>query len=154
MKKSLVFLLALLLISCGPGKQEQARAKSEKLIVSVVNYPLYYFAQRIGAELIQVEFPAPGHVDPAYWIPGEEALSIFQSSDLILTNGADYAKWMKHVSMPSSLMINTSSRAKESYVEIIEVASHSHGPEGEHVHTGYAFTTWLTLTASAWVMAI
>lgn len=112
-------------------------------MVSVVNYPLFYFAQRIGAELIQAEFPAPGHVDPAYWIPEDEALSIYQSADLILANGADYAKWMRHVSLPASRIINTSASARDRYVEIIEGESHSHGPEGEHVHTGFAFTTWL-----------
>jgi zinc transport system substrate-binding protein len=143
MNKSIPLFLLLVLVSCGPGKPEQAADKSEQLIVSAVNYPLFYFAQRIGAELIQTEFPAPGNMDPAYWIPDDEALSIYQSSGLILANGANYAKWMEHVSLPSSRIINTSSGAKDSYVEIIEGDSHSHGPDGEHVHTGYAFTTWL-----------
>lgn len=32
---------------------------------------------------------------------------------------------------------------KEKYIPLKDVATHSHGPEGEHVHTGLAFTTWL-----------
>lgn len=143
MKKFIPLLLGLVLLSCGSGKQEQTEDKSASVVVSVVNYPLFYFAQRIGGDLALVEFPAPRDVDPAYWIPDDESLSKFQSSDLILANGADYAKWMQQVSLPASRIINTSDRAKEKYVEVTEGASHSHGAEGEHVHTGYAFTTWL-----------
>jgi zinc transport system substrate-binding protein len=32
---------------------------------------------------------------------------------------------------------------KEKYIPLKDVTTHSHGPEGEHVHTGLAFTTWL-----------
>jgi zinc transport system substrate-binding protein len=143
MNKLIPFLFGLVLISCGSGKEKRIADKTGPTVVSVVNYPLFYFAERVGGEMILVEFPAPPDVDPAYWIPDDDALSKIQSSDLILANGADYAKWMKQVSLPASRIINTSARAKEKYVEVTEGASHSHGPEGEHVHTGYAFTTWL-----------
>jgi zinc transport system substrate-binding protein len=108
-----------------------------------VNYPLFYFAQRIGGDLINVEFPAPSDVDPAYWVPDDAALGIYQRSDLILANGADYAKWMHNVSLPSSRILSTSSNVADRYIELTQGASHSHGPEGEHVHAGFAFTTWL-----------
>lgn len=143
MKNILLFMLGLLLISCGPRKEEGAQEKPVLPLVSTVNYPLFYFAERIGGELIQVAFPAPSDADPAYWTPDDDALSIYQSSQLILANGADYAKWMHQVSLPSSRIIHTSAKAKDKYVEVTEGASHSHGPGGEHVHTGYAFTTWL-----------
>jgi zinc transport system substrate-binding protein len=63
--------------------------------------------------------------------------------DLILANGANYAKWMKKVSLPLSKIINTSKEFSDNYIEIQEGASHSHGATGEHVHYDYAFTTWL-----------
>jgi len=143
MKKVLLFLLGLLLISCGSRKEEEAKEKPGLPLVSAVNYPLSYFAERIGGDLIQVSFPVPSDVDPAYWVPDDDALSIYQSSDLILANGAEYAKWMHQVSLPASRIINTSAKAKDNYIEVIQGASHSHGPEGEHVHTGFASTTWL-----------
>jgi zinc transport system substrate-binding protein len=108
-----------------------------------VNYPLHYFAQRIGGDLIQLEYPIPEDVDPAYWVPDEKALEVHQSADIIFTNGADYAKWMHNVSLPSSRIVNTSKAFENEYIELQEVATHSHGPEGKHEHTGYAFTTWL-----------
>ena len=36
----------------------------EKLTVYTVNYPLQYFAERIGGEYVEVIFPAPGDEDP------------------------------------------------------------------------------------------
>jgi zinc transport system substrate-binding protein len=42
-------------------------------------------------------------------------------------------------------MLNTSEGLKENYIELNEGTTHSHGPEGDHVHKGYAFTTWLNM---------
>ena len=143
MKNSPLFLLAFLLFSCGPRQGNQASGDKGRPVVCTVNYPLYYFAERMGGDLIQLEFPAPANVDPAYWVPDDEALSTYQNADLILANGAGYAKWMHNVSLPSSRIFNTSSMVADSYIEVAQGASHSHGPEGDHVHMGFAFTTWL-----------
>jgi zinc transport system substrate-binding protein len=68
---------------------------------------------------------------------------VYQSADIILANGADYAKWMNNVSLSPSRIINTTLSLKEKYIPLKGGTSHSHGPDGEHQHTGYAFTTWL-----------
>jgi len=143
MKTLFVFFMLSLLISCGSKQRSQENKPREKPVVSSVNYPLHYFAQRIGGEGIQLEYPVPADVDPAYWIPADEALSVYQSADIILANGAGYAGWMNNVSLPASRIINTSLSLEEKYIPLREASSHSHGPEGEHEHTGYAFTTWL-----------
>lgn len=143
MQSLIIFFISLLLVSCGSHKKAEESSKSEKLIVAAVNYPLHYFTQRIGGEFIQLEFPIPANIDPAYWIPDNEALSIFQLADIILANGADYAKWMKNVSLATSRIHNTSKTSEEKYIELKGTSTHSHGPDGEHEHTGYAFTTWL-----------
>ncbi len=131
------------LISCSSHQSSQEDNQSGKPVVTVVNYPLHYFAGRIGGSLIQLEYPIPMNIDPAYWIPDGEALDVYQSADVVLSNGADYAKWMNNVSLPASRITNTSMSMKEKYIPLKDVATHSHGPEGEHVHTGLAFTTWL-----------
>jgi zinc transport system substrate-binding protein len=43
--------------------------------VYVDNYPLQYFAQRIGGDRIRVVFPAPPDIDPAYWSPDADAVT-------------------------------------------------------------------------------
>ena len=117
--------------------------------VYVVNYPLQYFAERIGAEQVRVVFPAPADEDPAFWKPDMDTIAAFQVADLILINGAGYAKWLKTASLPKSKVIDTSRRFKADYIEIQGTGTHTHGPTGEHSHAGTAFTTWLDFRQAA-----
>ena len=123
--------------------------ESEKLTIYVVNYPLKYFAERIAGEHAAVVFPAPVDVDPAYWMPDPKTISDYQRADLILLNGANYAKWVNKVSLPRFRMVNTSAAFKERYIEAAEILTHSHGGEGEHAHESLAFTTWVDFSLAA-----
>ena len=131
-----------------PGVAAEKGSK-EPLKVYVVNYPLQYFAERIGGEFVQVYFPAPPDVDPVYWIPGTNAIGGYQGADLILLNGAGYAKWVKKVSLPRSRLVNTSIPFKDRIITSKEVVTHSHGLKGEHAHEGAAFTTWIDFEQAA-----
>ena len=143
MNRIVAIFIIMIFFSCGKENAKKTVKKNEEVTVITVNYPLYYFADRIGGDLIGLQYIIPAEVDPAYWNPNEEELSLYQSADIILTNGADYAKWMENVSLPSSRIVNTSASFKEVLLPLKNVASHSHGPEGEHQHKGVAFTTWL-----------
>ena len=118
-------------------------ANQDKLKIFTVNYPLQYFAERIAGTHAIVVFPAPADVDPAYWMPDTGTISDYQQADLILLNGAHYAKWVGKVSLPSSKMVDTSRKFKDQYIYSTEATTHSHGPEGAHAHESLAFTTWL-----------
>ena len=122
---------------------------SDKPVVYTVNYPLAYFAERIAGDWVKVEFPAPADEDPAYWQPDAAAIEGYQNADLILTNGAGYAKWMEMVSLPTSKCVNTSLAFQDQYIELKEALTHSHGPGAEHAHGGLAFTTWLDFSLAA-----
>jgi len=119
------------------------------LNVYVVNYPLKYFAERIGGPHVKVTLPVPADVDPVYWTPGIADISAYQQADLILLNGAGYAKWVSKVSLPRAKTVDTSRGFKDKYITIKETMTHSHGAEGEHAHEGLAFTTWLDLSLAA-----
>jgi len=121
----------------------------DRLQIYTVNYPLAYFAERIAGDLAEVGFPAPPDVDPAFWMPDSDTIAAYQSADLILLNGANYAKWRDKVSLPSSRLVDTSRRFKDAYVPEAASVNHSHGPGGEHAHGGVAFTTWLDLSQAA-----
>jgi len=116
---------------------------ADKLTVYTVNYPLAYFAERIGGEHIQVVFPVPPDIDPAFWEPDAKDIAAFQQADLILLNGAGYARWVKRASLPRRKLVNTSAAFQKEYISVKATATHQHGPGGEHSHTGTAFTTWL-----------
>jgi zinc transport system substrate-binding protein len=118
---------------------------SDKLTIYTVNYPLKYFAERIAGEHATVVSPAPKDVDPAYWMPDKRTIADYQKADLILLNGAHYAKWIEKVSLPRSKMVNTSRKFKDKYIKTKEAVTHSHGPGGKHAHEDVAFTIWLDL---------
>jgi zinc transport system substrate-binding protein len=111
--------------------------------VYVVNYPLKYFAERIGGELVHVHFPAPAEEDPAFWMPDPETIAEYQRADLILLNGAEYARWTSKVTLPESKICDTSAAFRDQVITIEDAVTHSHGPEGEHAHGDTAFTIWL-----------
>ena len=116
---------------------------AEPLSVYVVNYPLKYFAERIGGDHVDVSFPAPHGIDPAYWIPDIPTIAAYQQADLILLNGANYAKWVNKVSLPLSKLVDTSQMFKDRTITIKGALTHTHGPGEKHAHEGIAFTTWL-----------
>lgn len=118
----------------------------ERLSVYTVNYPLAYFAERIGGDQVEVVFPVPADVDPAYWMPDQKTITAYQQADLILLNGANYAKWVGKVSLPRSKTVDTSRKFKDRYLYASAVTTHSHGAAGSHAHESLAFTTWLDLS--------
>lgn len=139
----LLILAAFILLSCGETKNHQETNTSQKPRVAVVNYPLNYFTKRIADNIADVVYPVPGDIDPAYWKPKPHQVVLYQNADLIILNGADYAKWISKVSLPKTKIINSSLVIKDNYIKLQEGMTHSHGPKGKHEHEGFAFTTWL-----------
>ena len=147
LQSALVVTIAVVLAACGGGPAADQPTESsepvDKLVIYTVNYPLAYFAERIGNDLVDVYFPAPADEDPAFWSPDADTIAAFQAADLIVLNVAGYAKWVDRAALPSSKLVNTSDGFADRLLPLQGVVTHSHGPEGDHEHEGYAFTTWL-----------
>jgi zinc transport system substrate-binding protein len=147
-------MLVAILLCCGglacSGESMEPRTRDGAgpgpLRVHATSYPLAYFAERIGGSDVDVNFPIPADEDPAYWNPTAEEISAFQSADIVLLNGADYAGWTEKASLPRSKLVNTSASQSDRFIEADESLVHAHGPEGEHEHGTLAFTTWLDPT--------
>jgi zinc transport system substrate-binding protein len=140
--------LVIFLVGCSedpPSKTVDSHEATgpSPIQVFVVNYPLQYFAERIGGDYVEAVLPVPPGEDPAAWYPGPEAIAGFQGADLILKNGAGYAAWIDRVTLPASRIVDTSGKFRESYMRVKEAVVHTHGPEGDHSHGEIAFTTWL-----------
>jgi zinc transport system substrate-binding protein len=141
------FLVLAALTACKPspgtGGGGTPAVRGGKLQIQAANYPLAYFAERIGSAEVVVTFAAPGDEDPAFWQPTDAQITAMQNADLIVMNGATYSKWAEKVSLPESKVLDTSASFKAQYIVIKETTTHSHGKAGEHSHAGTAFTTWI-----------
>ena len=111
--------------------------------VAVVNYPLEYFTRRIAGDRVEIVFPVPREEDPAFWKPREDDIRQYQQADLILLNGAEYAKWLPAAVLPLTRQVVTSRSFADRYVKNGEVVTHSHGPQGMHSHGLIDFNTWM-----------
>jgi zinc transport system substrate-binding protein len=135
--------LCLLILVLGFPLIAESGPQPTQPIVAVTNYPLQYFTERIVGDHIQVIFPIPSNVDPAFWNPEPSGVLAFQSADVILLNGASYSKWLDKVTLPRRKLVNTSQLFKDRYIQVQNVTTHRHGPQGKHAHAGLAFTTWI-----------
>ena len=148
--KSAGVALACAIAACGGPASEtaadggaEARVEIDVVVVFTTNYPLAYFARRIGGDRVRVEFPAPPGIDPAYWSPSPEDVAAYQGADVVLLNGAGYEGWVAKTSLPDSKLVNTSAGFEDMYIVSEDAVVHTHGPAGEHEHENLAFTTWL-----------
>lgn len=143
-------LFSSLLLCCGgsasPEESSSATDAGGRLAIYVTNYPLQYFAERVGGDRVEVSLPVPAGKDPADWSPDAETVAAYQAADLVLLNGADYEKWVNRVSLPPSKLVDTSADLADRVIYVPNAITHSHGPEGEHSHGETAFTTWLDPT--------
>lgn len=140
MLRSFRTLLATWLILAANVASAQNTAR-----VVAVNYPLQYMAERLLGDSAEVSFPVPADVDPSFWRPSIADISMIQSADLILLNGAGFAAWVDRVSLPRSKIVNTSAAIEDQFI-ITESITHSHGDGGEHSHEGLASYIWLDPT--------
>jgi zinc transport system substrate-binding protein len=145
-----VVLFSLLLGACGTERSQTSSAGAiDTGVVHCVNYPLAYFAERLAGDEATIRFDAPPDGDPAFWKPNDEQVAAFQRAELILRNGAKYAKWMRTVSLPASRMADTSNSFHKRLITVTGGVTHSHGPGGKHDHGALAFTTWLDFAQAA-----
>jgi zinc transport system substrate-binding protein len=135
-----VALATLPLLSCCSEAAETHPGQDEVVMAS--SYPVAYLAQRLGADDIRVSCPIPDDGDPAAWRPDREQLAEFQRAGLIVINGAGFEAWVQTASLPDSRMVNAS-QPFESDFQTYEDVSHSHGPAGNHSHSGVDGHTWM-----------
>jgi zinc transport system substrate-binding protein len=141
-----VIALAFAIASCHKPNAEPSGSglrKGGKPTVFTANYPLQYFAQRIGGAEVDVVFPAPKDIDPAFWQPTDDQIAALQDSDLIILNGATFSKWAEKVTLPEAKVVDTATAFKDRFIVVKNAVTHSHGKQGEHSHDGTSFTTWI-----------
>ncbi|MEP5765956.1 MAG: metal ABC transporter substrate-binding protein [Halieaceae bacterium] len=151
MRRVNLLLCLLMLSACGqqlgdPTENTETVETSQAPGIYSVNYPLAWAAQELAGDAAEVHFPAPAGIDPAFWQPDINTVADYQQAELILLNGANYAKWIARVSLPQNRLLDTSQGFTDQLIAADTGPLHSHGPEGDHSHGELAFTVWLDVS--------
>lgn len=128
-----------LLAAC--GGQAEPKPENTSTYVATTFFPLTEFTRALVGEELEVRCPLPAGEDPVTWQPAREALETFRDARAVISNGAQFEKWLDHASLPDSRHIKTAAAFRERWIEQ-ESITHSHGP-GEHTHAGIDGHTWL-----------
>ncbi len=142
----LVGLFSLLMLSACRQEMSQAKkdvAESHSPVIVVVNYPLEFIVKSLVGPDINVINPVPSEADPETWLPDDDVTQVIQQAELIVTNGADFADWVKKLSLPRSKVLRTSLFLKEDLITVPDFEVHSHGTGGAHSHAGTVAFFWL-----------
>lgn len=143
--KRIVVVAPIVCILCTGCRKDvtPGEVQTKKPIVYTTFYPAKYFAERIGGDLIEVVCPVPPDKDAIFWMPDAATIQAYQAADLIILNGAGFAKWVQKVSLPESKVVDTSKPLKGDLITFEDVTVHSHGSTGEHAHEGLDGHTWV-----------
>jgi zinc transport system substrate-binding protein len=136
-----------------PGCEEQPGATTGHPSPATINevlttfYPTTYFAERIAGGLVPVRSALPADEDPIFWQPGADEMVQYQNARLVITNGAQFEKWVARAPLPRARTVESLSEADLDATGgpiTMESTTHSHGPAGEHTHEGLDGHTWVS----------
>ncbi len=106
-------------------------------------YPTKYFAERIGGDKVEVVCPVPADEDAIFWMPDAKTIVAYQKADLIVLNGAGFARWVALVSLPEARVVDTAKPFRDKFIRFKKAVTHTHGPAGAHGHQGIDGHTWV-----------
>jgi len=134
-----------MLFACQQEPQQKSKTTTDNTTptVVVVNYPLEFIVESLVGPDVKVLNPVPADADPETWFPDDAMLLKIQQADLIITNGADFADWVKKLSLPRSKVLRTSLSLKDALITVPDFDVHTHGAGGAHSHAGTVAFFWL-----------
>lgn len=137
-----VFMGFLFFVGC--DRTEEINSTNQKPIVYTTFYPTLYFTEQIAGGLVDVVCPVPEDEDAIFWEAYKypEIIQKYQEADLIVLNGAGFAKWVEKVSLPQDKMVDTAKPFEKDFI-VTEGETHSHGNQGTHSHAGLDGHTWV-----------
>ena len=144
MNRIVVAVLLVGMLGAGCGKQvSQEEAPTGKPVIYTTFYPTQYFAERIGGERIDVVCPVPADADAIFWMPDANAIQAYQKADLVIVNGAEFAKWVRKVSLLENRVVDTARPFRDDFITFERAMVHSHGKGGMRAHEGLDGHTWI-----------
>lgn len=115
-----------------------------KLQVVASFYPLAFFSQEIGGELVQVTQLVPSNTEIHTWEPAASDISAAEKADVIVYNGAGLDHWIETEIFPA--ISKTKNRAIVDTTENLPLllAENNQEHENENEHGIYDPHTWVS----------
>ncbi|MFI4881502.1 MAG: metal ABC transporter solute-binding protein, Zn/Mn family [Phycisphaerales bacterium JB064] len=139
--------LTMLPISgCGVESSTTIPASTQNVVLTTF-YPTQYFAEHISGGLVPVRCLLPADEDPIFWKPDADTIGQYQNAKLVITNGAEFEKWVAGAALPRGRTVSSLSNdalQQAGGAITMEGSTHSHGAAGEHTHEGVDGHTWVS----------
>lgn len=129
-KVAFILMVGIMLASCGKEEAAEQEKQTGELTVYTTIYPLTFFTQEIGKDLVNVESVLPAGVDEHTYEPTSKTMMDIAGGDLFLYNGLGLE--------PFGDKLQQSLEAEE--VRIVEVGDQVHleetaeEPHADHEH--------------------
>lgn len=135
MKKTiaLIFVSLLLLSGCSNNESNETQKNdvSKKIKVSASTYPMYYIANEIGKDNIDLNVLVPMGVDPHEYELSLKQTKELEDTDLFLYNGSGLEHWGEKVSDNMKSKSKIVMKASE-YVDLLDIEDDHHDSQSDH----------------------
>lgn len=123
-----IFLLSSLLAGC----TSEMGADSEKLQIAASIYPLVFFAEQVGGDLVEVTALVPQGLEPHDYEPSPNDLKALYDAELVVYNGAALEPWMEDLE-PELMGSDVELFEAASYVELIPLSDEENSEWDPHI---------------------
>lgn len=131
----LALLLSISVLLAGCGSSNTSKLSADKVNVVTTFYPLYYIAQEIGGDAVNVINLIPTGVEPHDWTPKSLDLQHASNAQLLIYQGSGFEGWFpdfqKGLSSDSSVRIVEASKG----IQLIHTDEEDeYGAHDDHGH--------------------
>lgn len=148
-KKIFAIMIILILILNGCATEKQEKTSGAKLKVYASFYPIYFAAEQIGGNKVELYSIIPNGSEPHEYEPSIREIADVESGDVFIYNGAEMEPWAEKLSdnleQKGIKSINLSQ-----HVELIKLeedeghdAHEEHSEDDDHNHGLYDPHIWL-----------
>lgn len=142
-KFAVLISFVLMLAACRSKNQtpDEPQNISGPVRIAAICYPLQYFADRIGGNLVEVSLMVDRSNQSAR--PTSDDVQKWSQADLILLNGGESPGWLQTVSFPDRKTVDVTSTIRSDLISMAEGFTHRHGPQGPKLQEMTVLETWL-----------
>lgn len=131
-KKASFIILSLILFLSGCNTEAPAKSSSDKLKVYASFYPIYFAAEQIGKDKIELHSVIPNGSEPHDYEPSIREIANVEKGDIFIFNGVGMEPWAEKLS-DNLAKKGVKTLNLSQYVELIKIEDEEHNHE-EHSH--------------------